>query len=307
MTDEPTHEMKPWPDVHGLVVDLDGTVYRGDIAIPGALEALEQCGENGTPVVFVTNNSTKSRREFAEKLNRLGYPATDEQIVSSAHATGQLLRERYTTGTPIYVVGAPALVEAVTDAGFVATDRHAEVVVVGLDRSFTYDKLRTAIRLILAGADFIATNPDPLIPTGADLDPGAGTLVAAVQAGTATSPVVIGKPETNLIMLALRVLGTKPENTVMVGDQLQTDVQAGQRAGLFAVLTTTGVPTGVGRAITPDRVIADLREIPTRRSGGGQSALGHPGHQGSLASASQAGQPSSSGSPGEAPLVTSSS
>jgi 4-nitrophenyl phosphatase len=256
---------KPWPEVHGLVLDLDGTVYRGDVPVPGAFEALARCRQNGTPVVFVTNNSTRSRSEFAEKLTRLGYPADTEQIVNSAHATGEALRARYPAGTPVYVVGAPSLVDAVTEAGFVVTARDARVVVVGLDRSFTYDKLRTAIRLILAGADFVATNPDRLIPAGADLDPGAGTLVAAVQAGTAhvTTPVVIGKPEANLVDLAMRVLGTKPENTVMVGDQLHTDVRAGQRAGLFAVLTTTGVPTGGDSSIVPDRVISDLREIPT--------------------------------------------
>jgi 4-nitrophenyl phosphatase len=257
--------VKPWPEVHGLVLDLDGTVYRGDVPIPGAFEALAQCRETGMPVVFVTNNSTRSRREFADKLTRLGYPATIEQIVSSAHATGEVLRDRYSPGTPVYVVGAPSLVDAVTEAGLVVTAYDARVVVVGLDRSFTYDKLRTAIRLILAGADFVATNPDRLIPSGADLDPGAGTLVAAVHAGTAhvTTPIVIGKPETNLVDLAMRILGTKPEHTVLVGDQLHTDVQAGQRVGLFSVLTTTGVPRGGDSSIVPDRVINDLREIPT--------------------------------------------
>jgi 4-nitrophenyl phosphatase len=271
VTQRPTDGMRPWPEVHGLILDLDGTVYRGDLPLPGAFEALARWRELGIPMVFVTNNATQSRGEFAAKLTRLGCEVGEEQIVNSAHATGQVLRERYPAGTPVYVVGAPALARAVTEAGFEVTDRQARVVVVGLDRAFTYDKLRTAIRLILAGADFIQTNPDRLIPHGDQLDPGAGTLMAAVHAGTAhvTSPVVIGKPESTLITLAMRVLGTQPGTTVMVGDQLETDVQAGQRAGLFSVLVTTGVPRGGGSPIVPDRVIGDLREIPVQPASGG--------------------------------------
>jgi 4-nitrophenyl phosphatase len=137
-------------------------------------------------------------------------------------------------------------------------------VVVGLDRAFTYDKLRTAVRLILGGAEFIVTNPDRLIPHGPHLDPAAGTLMAAVEAATAhvTKPVVVGKPEPTLVALALQHLGTSPQHSVMVGDQLQTDVQAGQRAGLYSVLVTTGVPTGRTSSVIADRVIADLSEIP---------------------------------------------
>jgi 4-nitrophenyl phosphatase len=285
VTHQPAHQNRPWPDVHALVLDLDGTVYRGDTPIPGALETLARCREAGVPVRFVTNNSTQSREEFAAKLTRMGHPTEPGQIVNTAHATGRLLAQRYPAETRVYVVGAAALTQAVTDAEFVVSDEDAEVVVVGLDRALTYDKLRTAVRLILDGAEFIATNPDRLIPHGAHLDPGAGTLMAAVQAATAhvTTPLVVGKPEPTLVSLAVQSLGTRPENTVMVGDQLQTDVQAGQRAGLFSVLVTTGVPTGGTTSVVADRVIADLSEIPiaapqraegSTRSSGGRSTLG---------------------------------
>lgn len=255
---------RPWPDIHALVLDLDGTVYRGDIPIPGAFEALARWRKHAIPVMFVTNNSTKSRAEFAAKLTRMGHPTEPEHIVNTAHATGFLLAELRPAGTRVYVVGAPALSQAVTDAGFVVSEQDAEVVVVGLDRALTYDKLRTAVRLILDGAEFIATNPDRLIPHGPHLDPGAGAIMAAVEAATAhvTKPLVVGKPEPTLISLALQRLGANPENSVMVGDQLQTDVQAGQRAGLFSVLVTTGVPAGAPTSVTADRVIADLTEIP---------------------------------------------
>jgi 4-nitrophenyl phosphatase len=264
VTHQPAHENRPWPESHALVLDMDGTVYRGDTPIPGAFETLARCRNSGVPVMFVTNNSTRSRMEFAAKLTSMGHPTAPEQIVNTAHATSRLLADRYPEGTKVYVVGAAALSEAVTDAGLVIAEEEAQVVVVGLDRAFTYDKLRTAVRLILDGADFIATNPDRLIPHGPHLDPGAGTLMAAVQAATGhvTTPVVVGKPEPTLVSLALESLGTEPRNTVMVGDQLQTDVQAGQRAGLFSVLVTTGVPTGGVTSVVADRVIADLSEIP---------------------------------------------
>jgi 4-nitrophenyl phosphatase len=264
VTHQPAHENRPWPDVHALILDMDGTVYRGDAPIPGAFEALARCRENDVPVLFVTNNSTKSREEFAAKLTRMGHPTEPEQIVNTAHATGRLLARRYAKGTRVYVVGAAALSQAVTDAGFIVSEKAAEVVVVGLDRGLTYDKLRTAVRLILNGAEFIATNPDRLIPHGRHLDPGAGAIMAAVEAATAhvRSPLVVGKPEPTLISLALQNLGTAPQNSVMVGDQLQTDVLAGQRAGLFSVLVTTGVPAGDVTAVVPDRVISDLNEVP---------------------------------------------
>jgi 4-nitrophenyl phosphatase len=268
VTHQPAHENRPWPEIHALVLDMDGTVYRGDTPIPGAFETLARCRNSGVPVMFVTNNSTRSRMEFAAKLTSMGHPTAPEQIVNTAHATSRLLADRYPEGTKVYVVGAAALSEAVTDAGLVIAEEEAQVVVVGLDRAFTYDKLRTAVRLILDGADFIATNPDRLIPHGPHLDPGAGTLMAAVQAATGhvTTPVVVGKPEPTLVSLALESLGTAPRHTVMVGDQLQTDVQAGRRAGLFSVLVTTGVPTGGVTSVVADRVIADLTEIPVARS-----------------------------------------
>ena len=265
MNHQPDHKNRPWPDIHALVLDMDGTVYRGEAPIAGAFEALARWRQNSIPVMFVTNNSTHSREEFAAKLTRMGHQTEAEQIVNTAYATGRLLASRYPEGAAVYVVGAPALSRAVTDAGFVVSEQEADVVVVGLDRAMTYDKLRTAVRLILDGAEFIATNPDPLIPHGPHLDPGAGTLVAAVHAATAhvATPVVVGKPQPMLVSLALEGLGTSPQNSVMVGDQLGTDVCAGQRAGLFSVLVTTGVPpTGAATSVVADRVIADLSEIP---------------------------------------------
>jgi 4-nitrophenyl phosphatase len=140
-------------------------------------------------------------------------------------------------------------------------------VVVGLDRAFTYAKLRQGVRAILAGADLVATNPDLLLPVGTAFDPGAGTLLAAFRAatGSVTEPVIVGKPERRLVDMALRVVSAAPERTILVGDQLDTDVRAGQSAGLFSVLVTTGVPVRARSDVVADRVISRLTDIPLPR------------------------------------------
>lgn len=256
---------QPWPaPIEGFIFDLDGTVYRGDTPIPGAIEALHRIRAVGIPMVFMTNNSTQSRAAFAAKLTSMGFEADAEQVVNTAYATALHLQRTRPQGGTAYVVGAEALSREVEAAGFTVTEREPDVVVVGLDRELTYAKLRTAVHAILGGADFVATNPDRLIPHGADLDPGAGTLVAAVEAATShvTHPTVIGKPEPLMPLMALSRLRSSPERTVAVGDQVLTDVAAAKRAGMYAVLVETGVPMTQIQEALPDRVISDLAGIP---------------------------------------------
>lgn len=256
---------RSWPDpIEGFIFDLDGTVYRGDVPIPGAIEALRRIRAAETPMIFMTNNSTQSRADFAGKLTTMGFPAEPEQIVNTAYATAVHLKRTYPEGGTAYVLGAPALSLEVEAAGFTSCDCRPDVVVVGLDRELTYGKLRTAVRAILAGAAFVATNPDRLIPDGADLDPGAGTLVAAVAAATrhVTRPTTIGKPEPLMPLMALALLSSRPERTVVVGDQVATDIAAGKRAGMFSVLVETGAPVSHWREVVPDRVISSLIDIP---------------------------------------------
>jgi 4-nitrophenyl phosphatase len=258
-------ENQPWPDpIEGLVLDLDGTIYRGDVPIESAIQALHQFRTSAVPTVFMTNNSTKSRADFAAKLTRMGFAADPEQIVNTAYATARYLVENYEQGLIVYVVGAPALSREIEETGFVLSSHKPDIVVIGLDRELTYVKLRTAVRAILAGAHFIATNPDRLIPEGGELDPGAGTLVAAVEAATRhlTTPEVIGKPESHMPRIALEMLGSRPDRTVAVGDQILTDVAAAQRAGMFGVLVETGVPIHAFEDVIPSRVISSLLEIP---------------------------------------------
>ena len=257
--------LKAWPErIEGFVFDLDGTIYRGNTPIPGAIEALHLVRDAGIPSVFLTNNSTRSREYFAVKLTGMGFEANASDIITTAFAAPRLIRESHAPGSSVLVVGADSLETSILEAGFKLTECDPDIVVVGLDRSFTYQKLRTAVRAILAGAAFYATNPDTLIPDGPELDPGAGTIVAAIASATAhvTGPIFVGKPEILMPNMALALLGSKPENTVAVGDQILTDISAGKRVGMFSVLVESGVPAANHPAIFPDRIIRSLLEIP---------------------------------------------
>lgn len=255
---------RPWPEVEGAIFDLDGTVYLGNEPIPGAFEALESLRADGVRIGFVTNNATKSRADFAAKLAGMGFETDEDLVVNTGFGTAEYLREGYPSGTRVYVVGSAALATHVSEAGFELTDDAPEVVVVSIDRAFTYEKLRTGVRAILAGADYVATNTDRLLPVGGSFDPGAGTIVAAFTAATAavTTPMVVGKPEPLLVEIALGQLGTPKERTIMVGDSQETDIRAGQAAGLYSVLVPTGVPLRHDSDVVPDRTIDALSEIP---------------------------------------------
>ncbi len=245
--------------ITGVVADLDGVVYRGEAPIPDAVEAFRRWERAGVPYCFVTNNATRSAEAFADKLTRLGVRTAPSQVVTSPIATAAAMRERWAPGTPVFVLGAPALADVLRDAGFTVTDDEPEAVVVGLDRDLTYARLRTAVRAVHAGAALIGTNADPRLPVEDGFDPGAGSILAAVAAATGARPVVVGKPEPRMVEMALQRLGTAKATTVMIGDQVCTDILAGQRAGLRAILVTTGVPRD--DAAVPDLVVDSLLDL----------------------------------------------
>lgn len=252
-----------WPSIRGVIADLDGVVYRGDNPIPDAVEAFDRWARAGLSYGFVTNNSTRSAEDVALKLGRMGVRVEPKQIVTSASAAAELMGSRWPQGTPVYVIGAPSLTTAIETAGFEITDREPQVVVMGLDREITHEKLKIAVRAIMNGARLIGTNPDLLLPTDDGFEPGAGAMLTAVAAAARTTPLVVGKPEPHMIITAMGRLGTAPADTVMIGDQVATDIQAGKRAGICSVLVTTGVPSGDADALEPpDFTVDSLLEIP---------------------------------------------
>jgi 4-nitrophenyl phosphatase len=256
-----------------VVLDLDGVVYRGSVLLPGAAEFLAWLREREVPFVFVTNNSTRSPREYVEHLRRLGVAAEEGQVVTSALCAAALL-QRWRLAGRVLVVGGEGLREAIREAGLEPADGpEAEAVVVGLDVDLTYARLRAACAAIRRGARFVATNLDPVLPVEGELWPGAGALVAAIRTATGREPVVVGKPEAYPFEMALERLGTRPEDTLMVGDQIATDVVGAQRVGMRTALVLTGVATrdDLGREqVQPDLVVADLAELLRQMRSGGE-------------------------------------
>ncbi|MBZ9605545.1 HAD-IIA family hydrolase [Phyllobacterium chamaecytisi] len=255
-----------WPLVKGIVSDLDGVVYRGRTAILDAVEAFRNWQAEGIPFCFVTNNSTHTAKDVVTKLNGFGLETTQDNVVTSAATAAQLIRQSYPAGTRIYVVGAPSLRKAILDAELVITDKQPAIVIMGLDREITHEKLRIAVDAVLKGAVLIGTNPDLLLPTPTGFEPGAGAILTAVATAARVKPIIVGKPEVYMIEAALSRLGTDRATTLMIGDQIPTDIQAGKRAGLCSVLVTTGVPPVEDPSLqAPDFIISSLKQIPLKR------------------------------------------
>ncbi len=229
--------------VRGLILDMDGVLWRDNTPIGDLPVVFAEIQRHGWQVTLATNNATLSAGQYLEKLARFGVWLKSEQIVNSAQATAEYLHQKFPQGGPVFLVGEQGLALELSTQGFFSSDQSPLAVVVGLDRTITYEKLKKAVILIRSGALFIATNPDKTLPTPEGLAPGAGTFIAAVQAATDVAPVIIGKPEPEMYRLALRRMGLQPEQTLVVGDRLETDIAGAQRLGCRTGLVLSGVST----------------------------------------------------------------
>lgn len=254
-----------WGSVRGVVMDMDGVLWRGDMPLPGLHDIFERLRAANLPFALATNNSSKSPNDYIGKLASMGVNGVRaSEIITSGTALVSHLRATYPAGTRIYVVGMDALQTMVRAAGFDVTAEGAQVVTVGAKFDLTYDILRTASLLIRGGADFIGTNTDATFPTPEGLIPGTGSILAALRTATDRDPLVMGKPNKPMFEAALRLLGTPPEATLMIGDRLTTDILGAQNAGLRAALVLTGVETRETIAvsgITPDAVYEGLPDM----------------------------------------------
>ncbi len=245
----------------GFLIDLDGTVYRGKEVIPEAVRFIERLKEEGRRFLYLTNNSAVTPEAVANRLSGMGLPTAEKDVYTSAMAVAAYLAEREPDGASVYVIGETGLNDALAQNGFVFTEEKPQYVIVGIDRHFTYDKLAVAARAIRGGAVFLATNNDAALPTEAGLFPGNGSLVAAVSVASGTRPIVIGKPEKLIVDYALRRLGTRPEETLIVGDNLHTDIEAGANSGLDSLLVLTGYSSADDAArhpVKPTYIAPDL-------------------------------------------------
>ncbi|MFQ5859784.1 MAG: HAD-IIA family hydrolase [Anaerolineae bacterium] len=254
--------------IKAFVIDMDGVLYRGQARLPGARAFLLALQREDVPYVLLTNNSTLTVAQYVEKLRRMDIEVAPERILTSAVATALYLAGRAEPGTPMYMIGMDGLEEALREQGFVLTDGNPEYVVVGLDTDATYQALSTATLAIRDGAAFIGTNPDPTLPTERGLEPGAGAILAAIEAATGVQPQIIGKPQPGAFEVALRRLNTRPGETAMLGDRMETDVVGGARAGLRTILVLTGATSRDDLAnaeVEPDWVFDRLEQVLAAR------------------------------------------
>ena len=226
-----------------FLLDMDGTIYLGDELIEGAQAFLKQIKEKGKRYIFLTNNSSKNKEAYVEKLQKLGVQASEDEIFTSGEATTMYLKKQK-TGARIYLLGTKALEEEFERAGFVLEkERHKQIdyVVLGFDTTLTYEKLWGACEYISEGSAYIATHPDFNCPLANDkFMPDAGAMAAFIEASTGKKPKVIGKPNKEIIESIAAKYGLNKETMVMVGDRLYTDIKTGENAGISSILVYSG-------------------------------------------------------------------
>jgi NagD protein len=223
-----------------FVVDMDGVIYHGSRLIPGALDFVERLRAGGHKFLFLTNNSQWTPRDLKHKLDQMGIVVDETAFHTSALATADFLHQQKPAGTA-YVIGGAGLTHALYSVGYTLTENNPDYVVVGDTRGYDYEKIERAIRLIVKGARFVATNLDLTGPSEHGIQPACGALVAPIELATGRKPYFVGKPNALMMRTALRKLGAHSGESFMVGDRMDTDVLAGTEAGMKTILVLSGV------------------------------------------------------------------
>lgn len=245
------------------IFDLDGTVYLGDALLPTAGETLAELRRLGRRTVFLSNNPTHTREEYAAKLTRLGVPTPPEDVINSSLVMADFLLNNL-PGARLFIIGEEPLERVLREAGFELTDDPSRIdaVIASFDRTFVYAKLQTAFDAIRAGARFFATNADRYCPVPGGGQPDAAAIIAAVEACTSTRvEAVVGKPSLHMAQAILRVLDLPPQLCIMTGDRLETDVAMGLNAGMAAALALTGATTAEQASTSPIRPTYFIRQL----------------------------------------------
>lgn len=229
--------------VKALILDMDGVIWRNNQPIGDLSGIFNKLVDKNIKYCFATNNSSRTVDSYQKKLHDFGIPISREQIFTSAKATAELLASRYPQGGNVFVVGMPGLVETLEEYGFSESSQDPLAVVAGIDYTLSYEKLQTATLLIRSGTPFFGTNPDKTFPTPEGQIPGAGAIIAAITTATGTEPVIVGKPQPIMFLNALNYLGEVPQEVIVVGDRLETDIAGGQAAGCKTAVTLSGVST----------------------------------------------------------------
>lgn len=234
-----------------FLLDMDGTFYLGNRLIEGALRFIEVLKRQGKDFLFLTNNSSKHSRMYAEKITALGLPITSEQVFTSGEATALYLRREY-PGARLYLVGTPALEEEFCNYGLTLVQQDADVAVLGFDTTLTYQKLWVLCDYVRAGLPYIATHPDYNCPTETGFMPDIGAMIAFVKASTNREPdVVIGKPNRYIIEELAGKLHLPLSRLAMIGDRLYTDIALGKTTGITTVLVLSGETKRADLEVSP--------------------------------------------------------
>jgi NagD protein len=245
------------------LMDMDGVLVRGPNLIPGADEFVARLRAAGKPFLILTNNSLYTQRDLQVRLASIGLHVAPEELFTSALATAQFLNTQHPGGSA-YVIGESGLTTALHDIGYILTDVQPDYVVLGETFSYSFQRLTQAIRLVMQGARFIATNPDPIGPGDGGMVPATGSVAALIAEATGIKPYYVGKPNPLMMRAALRQLSGHSESSVMIGDRMDTDIVAGTEAGMQTILVLTGVTRReqVDRfPYRPSKVLESVAEI----------------------------------------------
>jgi len=230
-------------EITSLILDMDGVLWREKSPIGDLPHTFDRFSQLGLKVILATNNGTRTPEQYLEKMTGFGVTLRKEQVITSAMALVHLLIKRFPGGGPVYMIGEIGLTTALKEAGFYHSESKVVAVVGGMDRTIDYWKMKRATLLIRAGAPFYFTNPDRTYPTPEGLIPGAGSIQAALEAATDVKAIIAGKPSPALYEFALERLSSRPDETLVVGDRLETDILGGQNLGCKTAAVLSGVMT----------------------------------------------------------------
>ncbi len=247
--------MEPFNNIRALIIDMDGVLWHGDQPLAGLTEFFQLLREKQLPFILATNNAGMTQEEYVTKLARMGVVVTQNEILTSSMATALYLAQHYNPETTrVFVIGVEGAKQPLLAQGFTLTDLYqlntpetphegADIVVCGLDKGITWDKLATATLNIRAGAKFIGTNADVTLPTERGITHGNGAILAAIQAATDVAPTIVGKPEPIMYQQAMTLLGVDAAQTIAIGDRLNTDILGAVNANIRSLLVLTGIST----------------------------------------------------------------
>mgnify|MGYP001252893060 FL=1 len=242
-----------------FIVDLDGTVYRGNTLVKNADRRIIRMRQKGK-VLFVTNNASLSRKAYVKKLKGFGIPVILDDILTSAYVSAVYIHTNY-HNPRVFVIGNEGLIQELKNQGIEVCHRKCNIVLVGLDKKFNYDKLKMALKFIRAGAEFIATNEDNVLMKEKEVVPGAGAIVASLKIAADKEPIIIGKPSDIMADFIITKAGVKPEEILLIGDSIDCDIKMGKNFGMKTALVLTGLTSPedlIKTDIKPDYVFDRL-------------------------------------------------